>query len=1015
MKKKIKKSLAGLSILILLSIVNVRTNFPGWLSADLKPVSVSAANTEQPFLQYSTHVQSYGWQKPVNSGTSGTTGKAKRLEGIKMAITDTTLSGLIEYRTHVEKYGWMNWKSNNDLSGTTGESKRLEAIEIRLTDDLASQYDIYYRVHAEKFGWLDWTKNGEAAGTAGYAYRLEAIEMKLIKKGETAPSTNGNSFKEYVKVPSVSYQTHVQSIGWQKSKKDGQMSGTSGLAKRLEGIKIGLSNTPYTGGIKYRTHVQSYGWMNWANNLSMSGTSGQAKRLEAIEIQLTGEMAQHFDVYYRVHAQSFGWLGWAKNGAPAGSAGYSKRLEGIEIKLVTKGGPAPGSTSNQYKDIKGKIEKKTIKVKEKEVDFKVTEEKDADLLKDEKVVSKKGVKGFDTVSYQVTYLNGKETERKEVSRKTTKPINQIIKVGTKVASVKNEIKQENQLEFKVVEEDDDTLLIGKTKTTQEGKKGFDTVIYNVTYTNGKETSRKEVSRKTTNPINQIIKVGTMTITTKEENRNENEVAFEIIEEKDNTLEVGKTTIVQKGKNGFDTVVYDVTYTNGKETSKKEITRVTTEPLNQIVKVGSMVITLEQEIMQENVVDFQVIEEEDNTLETGKTVVTQEGQNGFDKVTIEVTYKNGKETNRKEISREKINPINKILRKGTKILVDSIEIKNVTDTIHIGDSVQIESKIQPDNATDKLVVWSSSNENIATVNNQGLVSTLNIGTVTITVSTKDGTVSNSIVLNILPIEVKSIALDKEAITLTEGENFTFISTVLPENATNKSLTWTSSDENIVKVDPFGLVTALNAGEATLSVSSYDGKIVTHVKVTVIEPTVSSVEEMVVYLIQYDTYTLPTMTHALMSNDTYKEVFVDWSTTEIDTNTLGEKVYTGLIDGYDKGLILKIIVSEYDPNIYTNAYSGITINNLSKSISISLQNNGQKEIQINKIELYERGKLYSTYTPERLEQSGIASTVLSGQNWGITISSKLGVWIDNSYVKFYIEANGKEYTYENHLDR
>ena len=73
----------------------------------------------------------------------------------------------------------------------------------------------------------------------------------------------------------------------------------------------------------------------------MSGTNGEAKRLEAICIDLTGEMAEHYDVYYRVHAQSYGWLGWAKNGEEAGSEGLSKRLEGIQIVLVLKGEDAP--------------------------------------------------------------------------------------------------------------------------------------------------------------------------------------------------------------------------------------------------------------------------------------------------------------------------------------------------------------------------------------------------------------------------------------------------------------------------------------------------------------------------------------------------------------------------------------------------------------------------------------------------------------------------------------------------
>ena len=82
----------------------------------------------------------------------------------------------------------------------------------------------------------------------------------------------------------------------------------------------------------------------------MSGISGEAKRLEAIRIALTGEMAEHYDIYYRVHAQSFGWLGWAKNGEAAGTAGLAKRLEGIQIVLVPKNGKAPAM---RYQGITG--------------------------------------------------------------------------------------------------------------------------------------------------------------------------------------------------------------------------------------------------------------------------------------------------------------------------------------------------------------------------------------------------------------------------------------------------------------------------------------------------------------------------------------------------------------------------------------------------------------------------------------------------------------------------------------
>ena len=166
-----------------------------------------------------------------------------------------------------------------------------------------------------------------AAATANYKAASKVITVTVKKK------------------PVVSYRTHVQTYGWQTWRKNGQMSGTSGEAKRLEGIEIKLSDLPYSGSIRYRTHVQSYGWQTWKTNGQMSGTSGEAKRLEGIQIYLTGELAKHYDVYYRVHAQSYGWLDYAKNGEMAGTSGLAKRLEGIEIVLVEKGGKAPGSTA----------------------------------------------------------------------------------------------------------------------------------------------------------------------------------------------------------------------------------------------------------------------------------------------------------------------------------------------------------------------------------------------------------------------------------------------------------------------------------------------------------------------------------------------------------------------------------------------------------------------------------------------------------------------------------------------
>ena len=330
---------------------------------------------------YRTHVQSFGWQAPVTNGTmSGTSGKAKRLEGIEISVSGNANLG-IQYSTHCQTYGWLPWSANGEMNGTTGEAKRLEAIKIQLTGADKDKYDVYYRVHAQSYGWLGWAKNGEPSGTAGYAKRLEGIQIVVVKKNEKAPgldyarvnaSKGVHDSRAYIAktngaitIPgstdstNIMYKTHVQSFGWQNWVLNGTMSGTSGKAKRLEGINIKLSNAAYAGGIQYRTHVQTYGWeKEWKKDGAMSGTSGEAKRLEAIQIKLYGEMANHFDVYYRVHAQSYGWLGWAKNGEESGTAGYAKRLEGIQIVLVPKGSAAP---ANNYKNIQSVNTKAYIK------------------------------------------------------------------------------------------------------------------------------------------------------------------------------------------------------------------------------------------------------------------------------------------------------------------------------------------------------------------------------------------------------------------------------------------------------------------------------------------------------------------------------------------------------------------------------------------------------------------------------------------------------------------------------
>ena len=305
----------------------------------------TAPDTKKTGVIYSTHIQSDGWQaSKANGEISGTTGEAKRIEAIKIQLSNIGYTGSVQYSTHVQSNGWKNWVSDGTIGGTTGEAKRMEAIRIRLTGEAANHYDIYYRVHTQTYGWLDWAKNGEIAGTTDGARRMEAIQIKLVSKGSQAP---GSTVQAYVQ-PLTQYSAHLQTYGWKESVYGGGYAGTTGEAKRMEAFRLKLTDQKYSGEIKYRAHVQSSGWQGWKTNNAVAGTVGAAKRMEAIRIELTGKMAQMYDVYYRVHAETYGWLDWAKNGEIAGTTGCAKRLECIQVVLVKKGAAAPGNTQKTH-------------------------------------------------------------------------------------------------------------------------------------------------------------------------------------------------------------------------------------------------------------------------------------------------------------------------------------------------------------------------------------------------------------------------------------------------------------------------------------------------------------------------------------------------------------------------------------------------------------------------------------------------------------------------------------------
>jgi len=121
----------------------------------------------------------------------------------------------------------------------------------------------------------------------------------------------------------VTYQGHVQNIGWQPAVSDGALAGTTGRSLRLEAFRVSLVNAPEGGSIRYEVHVQNVGWMNPVLDGQTAGTEGRALRMEAIKISLVNMTG--YSVQYRAHVQNIGWQGWVSDGAIAGTTGLSLR------------------------------------------------------------------------------------------------------------------------------------------------------------------------------------------------------------------------------------------------------------------------------------------------------------------------------------------------------------------------------------------------------------------------------------------------------------------------------------------------------------------------------------------------------------------------------------------------------------------------------------------------------------------------------------------------------------------
>lgn len=230
----------------------------------------------------------------------------------------------------------------------------------------------------------------------------------------------------------------------------------------------------------------------------------------------------------------------------------------------------------------------------------------------------------------------------------------------------------------------------------------------------------------------------------------------------------------------------------------------------------------------------------------------------------------------------------VVQLATKVTLDYAAV-----TLSAGKTKTLTATLKPTNATNKTVKWTSSNTNVAKVNSKGKVTAVGAGTATIKATSGDNAVYSSCKITVLQ-QVTSIKLSSSSAYLHIGKSMVITAAIKPANATNKKITWTSSDDSVATVDSDGVVKGLKKGTVTITASAENGKITANCKVTVSKAVtgISLNKSAVTVAVGKTTSLTPTIKPSNAANKN-----VTWSSNNRDVATVNSKgVITAKSNGY-----------------------------------------------------------------------------------------------------------------------
>lgn len=286
----------------------------------------------------------------------------------------------------------------------------------------------------------------------------------------------------------------------------------------------------------------------------------------------------------------------------------------------------------------------------------------------------------------------------------------------------------------------------------------------------------------------------------------------------------ETTIAIKDTNAC--IKAFTTLSEGETPSTIAVTGVTLDKETVTIKEGQTT-NLVATVLPENATNQNITWTSNNesvaTVENGVITGISEGI-----ATIIVTTEDGNFTDNCVVTVEKVQVV------PETVAVTGVTLNKETVTLKEGKTTSLVATVLPENATNKNITWTSSDNNVATVKN-GVITGVSEGTATITVKTLDGNFTDTCVVTVekeeLIIGVTGVKLDKESIEMQVGEKNNLVATIQPINATTKEVTWSSSNEQVAKINESGIIEALKEGKATITVTTKDGKFTASCEITV----------------------------------------------------------------------------------------------------------------------------------------------------------------------------------------